>query len=82
MNNEDEYIHLPKPTFISVDDGGALNIEWCFGQQGAPDSWRAMFVWDPAEGVMACKTTKVGQLSDVTENAAHVLAAWLVSDEA
>lgn len=51
----------PQPTFMSLGDDGSLNIEWCFGEQGADDSWRVMFCWDPDEGAMACKTTHDGQ---------------------
>lgn len=51
----------PQPTFISVDDHGGLNIEWCFGAQGSPESWRVLFSWDPEEGAMICRTTEERQ---------------------
>lgn len=48
----------PQPTFLSVDDGGGVVIEWCFGAQGAANSWRVMFSWDPDDGGMCCRTTQ------------------------
>ena len=78
-----ESISLPKPTFIWVGADGALNLEWCFGgrqDEGADDSWRVMFAWDPDEGAMACKTTKDGQIDSLEGPeclAAMMLAGWL-----
>lgn len=51
----------PHPQFMSVDDRGALIIEWIFGKQGAENSWRVLFCWDPKEGAMCCKTIKSGE---------------------
>lgn len=68
----------PQPTFFSIDpDDGSLNIEWCFGAQGAADSYCVMFVYDPVEGVMACKTTHANQECDETNDATLTLAKWL-----
>ena len=52
----------PQPTFMSVSEDGSLNIEWCFGE-GADDSWRVIFSWDPDEGAMICRTNKSEQRS-------------------
>lgn len=46
------------PTFMSIDSEDAFVVEWCFGHQGADDSYRIMFCWDPDEGAMTCKTTR------------------------
>lgn len=51
----------PQPTFMSTYDDGSFNIEWCFGDQGADNSWRVMFCWSPSGEVMACWTDKVSQ---------------------
>jgi hypothetical protein len=74
-------LYLPngwkQPTFLSVDDDGGLTIEWCFGGQGASDSERVMFTWDPKEGVMACRTTRDHQTIDRTVTAGTTLARLL-----
>lgn len=49
---------MPQHTFVSVDMWNAISLEWCFGGQGEPDSWRVLFCWDPQEGAMCCKTWK------------------------
>lgn len=72
----------PQPTFLNVSEDGSLNIEWCFGEQGAQDSWRVMFCWDPEEGAMCCKTTHDDQESrgadtDDEEDIAQALDEWL-----
>jgi hypothetical protein len=69
---------LPEPTFVSVDDDGSLNIEWCLGgPQGSPDSWRVLFCWDPDEGAWAVRTTREGQTSAEGVSATRALVAWL-----
>lgn len=70
----------PQPTFLSVDEDGALNIEWCFGEQDSPESHRIMFVWDPAEPAMACRTTRDGQEYEEGERAGAKLDEWLQSE--
>lgn len=59
------------PTFTSVDDEGAISLEWIYGGD------RILFVWDPREGAMAVKTFKEGQVSAEGLQAAIVLQAWL-----
>jgi hypothetical protein len=61
----------PQPTFMSVDDGGALNIEWLWSGE------RILFVWDPAEGAMTCHTTRDGQEAKEGSEAAVFLSALL-----
>jgi hypothetical protein len=64
-----------QPTFLTVDDGGGLNLEWCFGTGEA--SFTLAFVWEPDEGVMAVRTRNREQDADETEAAAKTLAYWL-----
>ena len=61
----------PEPTFLSVDDDGALNVEWC------ADDCTISFWWHPKEGAMATRTTGTDQSSDQTETAGMSLARWL-----
>jgi hypothetical protein len=68
----------PMPTFISIDDDGAVSMTWCFGDQGAPDSSRILFVWDPKEGPMTARIDKGGaQTLDQTGTAGLTLARLL-----
>lgn len=75
----------PQPTFMSTDEDGGLNIEWCFGEQGADDSWRVLFSWDPDEGAMVCRTTKERQDffveadGDSKKNIMPALDRWLTA---
>lgn len=46
----------PQPTFLNVDEEGALNIEWIIDN---PDT-RILFVYDPKEGPMTCITPRIG----------------------
>jgi len=52
---------MPKPTFVTIEEDGCVNLEWCFGDQGENDSWRLAFVCDPDEGVMVCETRHAGE---------------------
>lgn len=69
----------PIPTFMGVSEqDGVLTVEWCFGEQGAADSWRVLLSWDREEGLGACITTRTFQ--DYVSGEADVLAtldAWL-----
>lgn len=67
----------PQPTFLSTDDDGGINIEWCFGTQGADDSWRVSFCWIPDEGGMAIRTTRDHQDTIEKHNVGHYLDQWL-----
>jgi hypothetical protein len=64
-----------QPTFLSVDDEGSLNIEWCCGS--GEDNYRIAFWWDPTEGASACKTTKDDQIYEEGFFAGNTLAKWL-----
>lgn len=48
----------PQPHFLHIDNDGGLLIEWIFGEQGAEDSWRVSFSWDPDDGAYVIVTTK------------------------
>lgn len=52
----------PHPTFMYVDEDGTLSIEWIFGEQGAPSSWRVLFTWSAIDGAMCCRTCDAGQI--------------------
>jgi hypothetical protein len=68
----------PMPTFISIDDDGALHLTWCFDAQGAADSSRIMFMWEPKEGPMTARIDKGGaQTVDETATAGLTLARLL-----
>ena len=45
-----------QPCFVSVDDDGCLGVEWIFGEQGGPESWRVSFHWTPDEGAFTIRT--------------------------
>ena len=70
----------PHPTFMSVDDGGALNVEWCGG--AGDNRWRIMFVWDPEEGATSCHTTRGEQRSEEGAKAGIFLAELLEAAKA
>lgn len=40
-----ELQNLPRPTFVWIDDS-SINFEFCFGKQGASNSWRLLFSAD------------------------------------
>ena len=73
----------PHPTFLDMTPVNGLSIEWCFGEQGADDSWRVLFSWDEESGAMVCCTTKAGQEFFGTEEGhtgtqiADALQRWL-----
>jgi hypothetical protein len=71
----------PNPTFVSIDEDGALHLTWCFGGQGEDGSHRIMFVWDPDEGVMAAKIVVEGEVTcDMTRTAGLTLARLLTEN--
>lgn len=47
--SDDETLDLPSPTFVYAK-GNELMMEWCFGEQGAADSWRIVFSMGSQEG--------------------------------
>lgn len=50
---------LPVPHFVTVDNEGEMNFEWCFGKQGTPDSWRvSAFIPRGGKGTWTLLTTK------------------------
>jgi hypothetical protein len=40
----------PLPGHVHVDDMGDVSMEWYFGKQGHPDSWRILLIID-SDGV-------------------------------
>lgn len=71
-----------QPTFMSVDDDGAIHFEWCFGAQGSPESYRLLFMWCPKEGAMMCRTDRGGeQTHDETGTAAMTLRDHLEAEK-
>jgi len=64
----------PHPTSLRVDENGGVNIEWCFGEPGAVDSYRVGFTWNPREGAAAFVVRKDAQVTlDETETAGRTL---------
>ncbi len=71
---------ITPPHFFYFDEDGTLNMEWCFGEQGAQDSWRVMFVVCPDQGTYLIETRHTGQNFFRGEEAIKALPALL--DEA
>jgi hypothetical protein len=79
----------PQPTFMSISEDGSLNIEWCFGTQGADDSWRVTFIWDPdLRSAQVIRTDRKDQESLCTDDGDDPFAItaslerWLRTDSA
>lgn len=71
----------PRPTFMSSDED-SVSVEWCFGEQGAADSWRVSFSWNAGEGVQVVRTWRAGQEYRAeneggSSDIGPVLDAWL-----
>lgn len=66
---------LPVPGYFSIGSDGSVSATWFHGAQGADDSWRATFLWQPGEGFHVYLTHKAGSFS-IEGDAAGL---WLAS---
>lgn len=65
------------PGNVYVDEDGGVSMEWYFGKQGQPDSWRILFMLD-TDGVHVCGLDLKGEIDSRIFSATLSTTAVLV----